>query len=78
VFSDICLICGVAIAPYANKQAFIDVILLKRRNSIAHGEDTFVAGDDIQTLTDTTIALMRAFGDDLENMATLKAYKAVA
>lgn len=43
VFADICLVCGVPTTLLANKSTFIDVVLLKRRNAIAHGEDTMVS-----------------------------------
>jgi len=76
VFSDICLICGVVETQFADKTTFIDVLLLKRRNAIAHGEDTMVALDDLDTLTDETVGLMRTFGDALENHVVLKTYKA--
>lgn len=75
VFGDICLICGVSIENYAAKQAFIDVFLLKRRNSIAHGEDTLISIEDLMKLVDESIELMRTFGDELENRAVLKTYK---
>jgi hypothetical protein len=74
-FSDICTVCGVAIPPFASKSDFIDVILLKRRNAIAHGEETFVAIADVQMLLENTIELIRSFGDALENQAVLKAYR---
>lgn len=75
VFKDICLICGVSIEKYLEKKTFIDVFLLKRRNSIAHGEDTFVSIDDLAKLVDESIGLMRTFGDELENRAVLQEYK---
>lgn len=75
VFRDICLICGVSVEKFASKQVFIDVFLLKRRNSIAHGEDTLVGIEDLLKLVDESIELMRTFGDDLENRAVLKTYK---
>jgi hypothetical protein len=75
VFTDICLVCGVPIEPFAHKSDFIDVFLLKRRNAIAHGEDTFLEIEDLDKLTDETVALMRAFGDALENRVVLKSYK---
>lgn len=78
VFCDICLICGVPYDSYHEKKLFIDVILLKRRNAIAHGEETFVDVKDLETITQTTIELIREFGDSLENQAALKAYKAAA
>ena len=75
VLSDICLICCVPKATFADKATFVDVFLLKRRNEIAHGEDTFVAIDDLDELTQQTVAMMRAFGDALENHVYLKDYK---
>lgn len=76
VFSAICLICDILITPYESKQTFIDVILLKRRNAIAHGEDTFVEVSDLELVANDTVNLMRSFGDDLDNRAALKAYRA--
>lgn len=75
VFTDICLVCGVPILRFADRTTFIDVVLLKRRNAIAHGEDTLVALDDLDEVSGGTIALMRAFGDELENRVVLKTYK---
>jgi len=67
VFADICIVCGVAPEAFADKATFIDVVLLKRRNAIAHGEDTFVAVDDLDEI--------RTFGDTLENHVVLQTYK---
>jgi HEPN superfamily RiboL-PSP-like protein len=75
VFTDICLVCGVSIDLFTDKSTFVDVFLLKRRNDIAHGEDTFVKIEDLETLTNGTIEMMRAFGDALENKVVLKSYK---
>lgn len=77
VFSDICLVCGLSAEPFADKSTFIDVVLLKRRNAIAHGEDTMVALADLDTIAQDTIGLMRSFGDALENHVVLQTYKAV-
>ncbi|MCA3642835.1 MAG: hypothetical protein IOC63_13415 [Methylobacterium sp.] len=76
VFSDICLVCGVPAEPFAQSSTFIDLVLLKRRNAIAHGEDTLVALQDLDQIVNDTIGLMRAFGDALENHVVLKTYKA--
>lgn len=75
VFADICIVCGVPPEALADKATFIDVVLLKRRNAIAHGEDTFVAVQDLDEVCNDTIALMRAFGDTLENHVVLQTYK---
>jgi len=77
VLADICLVCGVAPTIFADKSDFIDVLLLKRRNSIAHGEDTLVALDDLDKIANETIELMRMFGDALENQVVLQSYKAI-
>lgn len=76
VFTDICLVCGVSIQSFSGKATFVDVLLLKRRNAIAHGEDTFVSIEDLDDLTNETVAMIRAFGDALENHVYLKNYKA--
>lgn len=75
VFTDICLVCSVQPSTFTDKQDFIDVFLLKRRNQIAHGEDSFIDIEDLDELTNETIAMMRAFGDALENHVYLKGYK---
>lgn len=75
VFIDICRVCCVPTQDFADKTTFVDVVLLKRRNAIAHGEDTFVGIEDLDELTGETVAMMRAFGDALENQVCLKDYK---
>jgi hypothetical protein len=75
VFADICHVCCVPITPFADRAVFIDMFLLRRRNAIAHGEDTFVEIEDLDELTNETVAVMRAFGDALENHVYLKDYK---
>jgi hypothetical protein len=78
VLFDICQVCGVDPSIFSEHQNFIDVILLKRRNSIAHGEDTFVGVEDLNTLTEQTIGLMRAFSNDLQAKAHLGHYRATS
>jgi MAE_28990/MAE_18760-like HEPN len=75
VFADICLVCGVPMQSFADKATFVDVVLSKRRNAIAHGEDTFVAVEDLDEITSETVSIMRTFGDALENNVCLEAYK---
>jgi hypothetical protein len=76
VFTDICLVCGISIQPFTEKSTFIDVVMLKRRNAIAHGEDTLVGIEDLDSVTNETIELMRLFGDFLENRVVLHDYQA--
>ena len=68
VFRDICLVCGVPIQSFVDKATFIGVLLLKRRNAIAHGEDTLVATEDIDVLASETVSIIRAFGDAVEKI----------
>jgi hypothetical protein len=75
VLTDICLVCNIPIGPFADNATFIDVLLLKRRNAIAHGEDTFVGIDDLEEISEKTVEIMRTFGDALENHVYLKSYK---
>jgi hypothetical protein len=75
IFTDICLVCGVPTDAFSDKAEFLDVFLLKRRNAIAHGEDTLVGIEDLDQLTTETVAMMRAFGDALENRVVLKNYR---
>lgn len=77
VFNDICLVCSISSDTFSDKSTFVDIVLLRRRNAIAHGEDTLVAIDDLDEITNETIGLMRAFGDALENHVVLQTYKAV-
>jgi hypothetical protein len=75
VFTDVCLVCSVQASMFADKEDFINLFLLKRRNEIAHGEDTFIAIEDLDELTNGTITIMRTFGDALENHVHLKDYR---
>jgi hypothetical protein len=75
VFTDICQVCSVPAQTFANKATFVDILLLKRRNAIAHGEDTFVGIEDLDELANQTVELMRTFGDALENHVYQKTYK---
>lgn len=77
VFQDICIVCGIPLTEYLiESETFIDVVLLKRRNAIAHGEDTMIALGDLDDISGKTVGLMRHFGDALENRAVLQSYKA--
>ncbi len=75
VFRDICLVCGIDFGPFESDRDFIDIFLLKRRNEIAHGEDTRIGVGDVDTLVDRTLGLMRGFGNAIENRVFLQSYK---
>lgn len=75
VMTDICMVCGVDSTPYNLLSTFIDKILLDRRNAIAHGENAFINASQIDEIVDTTVTLMRSFGDQLENAAATESYR---
>jgi hypothetical protein len=76
VLKDLCIICAVDFSYFEARANFIDRILLKRRNSIAHGEETYIGSDELDTLIAECIGLMRAFKDGLRNKVYRKAYLA--
>ena len=78
VLAKICVVCGVDYSLFASKQHFIDVILLKRRNSIAHGEDTLIGIGELDELTDGTLEIMRTFSNELQRIAYLQVYRAAS
>jgi hypothetical protein len=76
VVKDICLICAVDGVHFEEKRTLIDVILLKRRNAIAHGQQEFIAEADIDDLVESVLALMAHFRNLLENKAYMGTYLA--
>lgn len=67
VFADICLICDLPIKDFRDRETFIDIVLLRRRNAIAHGEEAFIDVSDRDDISNGTIEIMRRFGDAIEN-----------
>lgn len=76
VVKDICRICGVDATHFDDNRTFIDVILLKRRNAIAHGQVEWIRADEIDDLVTRILALMAYFRTLLENKVYTKAYSA--
>ena len=73
---DICLICGVDGSYFEDKRPFIDIILLRRRNAIAHGQYEYIIEADIDDLVADTLALMQQFRTLLENKIYMGTYLA--
>jgi RiboL-PSP-HEPN len=71
----ICLICAVENNHFEDKRTFIDAIILKRRNAIAHGQQEFIQETDIDSLVEEMLALMMHFRNLLENKVYTKAYR---
>jgi hypothetical protein len=76
VIKDICLICGVDANHFEQNRTFLDTLLLKRRNAIAHGQQEYIQTDEIDGLVANTLALMGIFRNQLENKVYTKAYAA--
>lgn len=76
VISNLCIICGVDASYFESKKTFIDVILLKRRNAIAHGQQENIQASDIDDFVAEVLALMENFRSLLENKVYTKAYAA--
>ncbi|MCK9187831.1 MAG: MAE_28990/MAE_18760 family HEPN-like nuclease [Acidithiobacillus sp.] len=76
VTKDICLICGIDSEHFEDKRTFIDLLLLKRRNAIAHGQQAFIPVEEIDDFVANVLSIMRVFRNLLENKVYTKAYAA--
>jgi hypothetical protein len=74
VLHDICRVCGVPFAEFEKEDAFIDILMLKRRNEIAHGEEVYVKEGEIDDLSARATGIMRTFRNLLENKIYDKSY----
>jgi hypothetical protein len=75
VFENILQAVGFATTPYEAKANLINESLLRRRNTIAHGEYVDVAKDDWVKLADEVLQMLRQFKTDIENAMVLSAFK---
>ena len=73
---DICMICGVDSDHFEQNRTFLDILLLKRRNAIAHGQQEYIQTDEIDEFVGNLLALMGFFRNLLENKVYTKAYAA--
>ena len=78
VFENIILSLGIDPAQYEPRYNLIDESLLKRRNSIAHGEYVDLDCEEYRGLADEVLQMMRWYKTDIENAAALENYKRVA
>jgi len=76
IIKEICLICSVDPSQFEMKRIFIDQIILKRRNAIAHGQQEFIGEIEIDDLVADILGLMQHFRTLLENKVYLKQYAA--
>ena len=75
VLRDLCRVCGVPFADFEKDRTFIDVLVLKRRNEIAHGEEVHLKEDEIDDIVDRMVNIMRLFRNLLENKAYDQSYR---
>lgn len=76
VIKEICIICGVDSAHFEENRSFLDILLLKRRNAIAHGQQEFIQIDEIDDFVANVLSLMAHFRNLLENKVYTKGYVA--
>lgn len=76
VLRDLCRICGISSSEFDKNEDFIDLIVLKRRNEIAHGEEVYLHEDEIDSITSQVISIMRLFRNLLENKIYDQSYLA--
>jgi RiboL-PSP-HEPN len=76
VIKDICVICAVDGSHFESRRSFIDFMIVKRRNAIAHGQQELIIESGIDDLVTETLALMDHFRSLLENKVYTKGYLA--
>ena len=76
VLRDICVVCAISYDGFKDETNFLDVILLKRRNAVAHGQAVDISIQEIDDLVARTMGLMRQFRSLLENKVYQASFKA--
>ncbi len=74
VLSEIICLVNIDGTKYDGKKNFLDVILLKSRNEIAHGERRLLDMGSYNQLHDEVFQLIEWFRNDVENAAANRAY----
>lgn len=69
-----CERCGVDHSDFEDDEIFVDRVLLKRRNAIAHGEDEMISVDEMDQLVYRVLSLMSRFSNLLENVIYQKSF----
>jgi hypothetical protein len=70
------LICSVDPSHFETKRIFIDQMILKRRNAIAHGQQEFIDEGEMDESVADILSLMQHFRTLLENKVYLRKYEA--
>lgn len=78
VFHEIVVTLGLDYTRFQTKEQLIDERLLKNRNHIAHGKTSLVDVDDYLSLHDEVQSMMQDFYNQVENAASVNAFRNVA
>lgn len=60
---------------FATKRLFIDAVLLKNRNGLAHGEQRYIENEKADEIASKAIELIELYKNILDNMVTTDNYK---
>ncbi len=75
VFENIATSLGISMDRYVAYANLLDKSLLERRNKIAHGEYLDIDAAAFESLADEVLGLMRMYKTDIENMASMSAFR---
>lgn len=78
VFENIATSLGVPMDQYVAYANLLDKSLLERRNKIAHGEYLDIDAAAFENLADEVLGLLRMYKTDIENMASMNAFRVAA
>lgn len=76
VLKEIMWCLGLEYKFYESKEKLIDLMLVGRRNHVAHGESIEIDSDDFVEMVDEVLGLMNTFKNLLENSCITESYKA--
>ncbi|SIO66973.1 hypothetical protein SAMN05443247_11588 [Bradyrhizobium erythrophlei] len=75
VFANIATSLDIATSGYETKFNLIDESLVRRRNKVAHGDYLDLGAADFRSLADEILQMMRDYKTDLQNAASMAAYR---
>lgn len=78
VFENIATSLGISMDRYVAYANFLDKSLLERRNKIAHGEHLDIDVVAFESLADEVLGLLRMYKTDIENKASMNAFRVEA